>query len=227
MEGMTENGFTVSAVDLRTGSVRVEKDKGQMVREGQMDRDMVQHAYQSRLMNAMRAKGRMDSYAAAFHRVNNEIGERKTQLQQVEEMEARNAVRMRFKERVTEREQQVQQLRQELEQMRAENEALQADLIDELKTIEKMKDTLAEYQEMERLDRDGRLHKDKQNRFRSLKLAVYPTRNYPGISESLIEQAEAAYQEELEGYNARAQAYNEKAATYQQLRRKVITNQES
>lgn len=168
IDGMTEPGFTINAVDMRTGNVRVEKDKGQIVREGEMDAGTVQHLYQSQLTNAMRAKGRMDSYAAAFHRVNNELGEQQTRLKQVQEMEARNVVMTRFQQEIRDHKSQLETLARQ---------------------IENAEEILARFEELSRKEASPRgLSSDERTELRKLKVKVYPTTQRPRLDEQYIQQ---------------------------------------
>jgi serine/threonine protein phosphatase PrpC len=165
--GTTEHGFTVTATDAR-GNVRVEKNKGQVVSEGQMDTAATQHAYNAMLTNAMRAKGRMDSYAAAFHRVNNELGEQQTRLKQVQEMEARNVVMTRFQQEI-----------------RDHKKAL--DLLS--RQIEKAERILERFDELSKKEASPRgISSDERAELRKLKVKVYPTAQRPRLDESYIQQ---------------------------------------
>jgi hypothetical protein len=133
-----------------------------------MDTAATQHAYNAMLTNAMRAKGRMDSYAAAFHRVNNELGEQQTRLKQVQEMEARNVVMTRFQQEI-----------------RDHKKAL--DLLS--RQIEKAERILERFDELSKKEASPRgISSDERAELRKLKVKVYPTAQRPRLDESYIQQ---------------------------------------
>ncbi|MDG1950498.1 MAG: hypothetical protein P8J32_06835, partial [bacterium] len=165
MPGLVEQGYVVTATDAR-GNVRVEKEKGQIVNEGEMDAADTQHTYLMMLNYAARTKERMDSRADAYHQTNDQVGPMRQQLSNVQEMEARNVVMTRFQG--------------EIREHTAELQALDRQISNAERILERFK-------ELSKTERLTGLDKDQQAEIKKLKLKVYPTTQRPRLDESYIQ----------------------------------------
>lgn len=224
---MREPGFTVKDIDRRAGKVFVEKNNGSVVKEGEMEGDDLDFAYQGFLHRGQRAKRELDRLEDEYQKADEAEQAAKTQLAGALQMEARNAAMMRFKSRVQDHGEQVKDKERRLGIMSQEIKRMRHQVLSQKDFVEKKRKALETYKRLREKDLTRALSSDERAQLRAATLEVVPTPRSPEVTDEIIEKLEESYQSELQRYNDRVREYNNAVQEYKETKGKVITNLDS
>lgn len=222
-----EPGFTVTDVDRRAGKVMVEKKRGQLVEQAEMEGDDLDFAYQGFLHRGQRQKNAMDQLEQEYGRVSQAEQSAATQLANVLRMEARNSAMMRFRERMDEKDQQVVERKAQLEEMRAEVLDMKEGVKASRAKIRRKRNVLSEYNRLTEKQRTKGISNDEISQLRALKIEVYERPGSPELTEEVIEEMQREHEQVLAAYNEQVREYNASVVEFQELKRKVVTSEGS